>query len=66
MTWAPGDIFHEVAYTEEIIRCGSVGLASGLGSSAIAVPPILAMGTACRAPAKTWSRNMLISNGKIQ
>ena len=42
---APGDIFHQVAYTEEIMRCGSVGLPSSLGSSAIAVPPILALGT---------------------
>ena len=41
----PGDIFHQVAYTEEIVRCGSVGLASSLGSSAIAVPPILALGS---------------------
>jgi acyl-CoA dehydrogenase len=41
----PCDIFHEVVYTEEIIRCGSVGLASSLGSSAIALPPILALGT---------------------
>jgi acyl-CoA dehydrogenase len=41
----PGDIFHQVAYTEEIMRCGSVGLASSLGSSAIAVPPILALGS---------------------
>ncbi|HOK07530.1 MAG TPA: acyl-CoA dehydrogenase family protein [Syntrophales bacterium] len=41
----PADTFHMVAYTEEIVRCGSVGLASGLGSSAIALPPILALGT---------------------
>jgi acyl-CoA dehydrogenase len=41
----PADIFHEVAYIEEIIRCGSVGLASGLSSNSIAVPPILAMGS---------------------
>lgn len=41
----PGDIFHQVAYTEEIMRCGAVGLPSSLGSSAIAVPPILALGT---------------------
>lgn len=41
----PGDIFHQVAYTEEIMRCGSVGLPSSLGCSAIAVPPILALGT---------------------
>ena len=42
---SPCDIFHEVAYTEEIMRCGSVGLASSLGCNAIAVPPILAVGT---------------------
>ena len=41
----PGDIFHQVAYVEEIMRCGSVGLASSLGSNAIAVPPIIALGT---------------------
>ncbi len=41
----PADIFHEVAYIEEIIRCGSVGLASGLSSNSIAVPPILALGS---------------------
>lgn len=41
----PADIFHQVAYTEEIMRCGSSGFASSLGCSAIAVPPILAMGT---------------------
>ena len=40
-----GDIFHQVAYTEEIMRCGSVGLPASLGSSAIAVPPVLALGT---------------------
>ncbi len=41
----PADIFHEVAYIEEIVRCGSVGLAAGLSSHSIAVPPILAMGS---------------------
>jgi acyl-CoA dehydrogenase len=41
----PADIFHQVAYTEEIMRCGSTGLVSSLGCSAIAVPPILALGT---------------------
>lgn len=41
----PCDIFHEVAYVEEIIRCGSVGLASGLGISGIGLPPVLALGT---------------------
>lgn len=41
----PCDIFHEVAYTEEIIRCGSVGLASTIGAGGIALPPIVALGT---------------------
>lgn len=41
----PCDIFFEVIYTEEIIRCGSVGLASSLGSAAIGLPPIFALGT---------------------
>jgi len=41
----PCDLFYEVAYVEEIIRCGSVGLASSLGSGGIALPPILAIGT---------------------
>jgi len=41
----PCDIFHEIAYVEEIIRCGSVGLASSLGSCSIALPPIIVLGT---------------------
>ncbi|MFH1139037.1 MAG: acyl-CoA dehydrogenase family protein [Pseudomonadota bacterium] len=41
----PCDVFHEVVYTEEIIRSGSVGLASSLGCQAIAIPPIMALGT---------------------
>lgn len=41
----PCDIFHEIVYVEEIIRCGSVGLASSLGSSGIAMPPIFALGS---------------------
>jgi acyl-CoA dehydrogenase len=41
----PCDIFHEVVYTEEIIRCGSVGLASSLGCSSIGLPPVLALGS---------------------
>lgn len=41
----PADLFHTVVYTEEMMRCGSVGLSSSLGSSAIAVPPLLAVGT---------------------
>lgn len=41
----PGDIFHEVVYAEEIIRCGSVGLACSLGSGAIGLPPVYALGS---------------------
>ncbi len=41
----PSDIFHEVVVNEELTRCGSGGLAAGLMSHAIALPPILAMGT---------------------
>lgn len=40
-----GDIFHEVVVTEELTRCGSGGVAAGLMSHAIALPPILALGT---------------------
>ena len=39
------DLFHVLAYTEEMMRCGSVGLVSSLGCSVIAVPPICAVGT---------------------
>ena len=41
----PCDKFKNVAYTEEMIRCGSVGLVAGLGSYSIAMPPVLNMGT---------------------
>jgi len=41
----PCDIFHEVVYVEEIIRCGSVGLASSLGCGSIGLPPVLALGS---------------------
>ena len=34
-----------VAFTEEMIRSGSVGLVSGLGSHSIAMPPVLNLGT---------------------
>jgi acyl-CoA dehydrogenase len=40
-----GDVFHEVVVTEELTRCGAGGVASGLMSHAIALPPILALGT---------------------
>ena len=42
----PCDIFMHVIYTEEMIQgSGSVGLVSGLGSNAIAMPPVLKLGT---------------------
>jgi acyl-CoA dehydrogenase len=41
----PCDKFMHVAFTEEMIRCGSVGLVSGLGSHSIAMPPVLNLGT---------------------
>ena len=43
---SPGDIFFQVAAWEEIMRCGSGGVAAGLGSLNIAIPPILNQGTA--------------------
>jgi acyl-CoA dehydrogenase len=39
------DVFHEVVVTEEGTRSGSGGIAAGLMSHAIALPPILALGT---------------------
>jgi acyl-CoA dehydrogenase len=42
----PGNIFFQVAAWEEIMRCGSGGVAAGLGSLNIAIPPILSQGTA--------------------
>jgi acyl-CoA dehydrogenase len=41
----PGDAFHMIAFTEELLRGGSVGLVAGLGSHGIALPPVLALGT---------------------
>ncbi|MBI3724332.1 acyl-CoA dehydrogenase family protein [bacterium] len=40
-----GDIFHAIVVGEELPRGGSTGVAVGLGSLAIALPPILALGT---------------------
>ncbi len=42
---AGGDVFHGIAVTEELMRCGSIGLLAGLFSLNIALPPILALGT---------------------
>ena len=41
----PGDIFFQIAAWEEIMRGGSGGVAAGLGSLNIALPPILSLGT---------------------
>jgi len=40
-----GDIFVKIAATEELMRCGSGGIAAGLGSIDIGIPPVLALGT---------------------
>jgi acyl-CoA dehydrogenase len=40
-----GDLFCKIASSEEIMRCGSGGIAAGLGSLDIAIPPILCLGT---------------------
>jgi len=39
------DVFHEVVVSEELTRSGSGGVAAGLMSHGIALPPILALGT---------------------
>ena len=41
----PGDIFFQIAAWEEIMRCGSGGVAAGLGSLNIGIPPIFSHGT---------------------
>lgn len=41
----PGDQFHMIVFTEELMRAGSMGVVAGLGSHAIAIPPILSLGT---------------------
>ena len=41
----PGDIFFQIAAWEEIMRGGSGGVAAGLGSFNIALPPIISFGT---------------------
>lgn len=40
-----GDLFMKIACSEELMRCGSAGVAAGLGSLDIALPPILALGS---------------------
>lgn len=41
----PGDIFFKIAASEELIRSGSGGIAAGLGSLDIALPPIVNHGS---------------------
>jgi acyl-CoA dehydrogenase len=41
----PGDIFFQIVAAEELMRCGSGGIAAGLGSLHIALPPIINRGT---------------------
>ena len=41
----PGDIFFTVLVVEELVRCGSGGLAASLFTHGIALPPILKNGT---------------------
>ena len=41
-----GDVFHKVTFTEEIMRAGSGGLAAGIGSHDIGLPPIVRLGSA--------------------
>ncbi|MBW1735126.1 MAG: acyl-CoA dehydrogenase family protein [Deltaproteobacteria bacterium] len=40
-----GDIFVKIVAVEELMRCGSAGVAAGLGSLDIGLPPVLALGT---------------------
>lgn len=40
-----GDVFHGLVAAEEMLRAGSTGVAVGLGSLEIALPPILNLGT---------------------
>jgi acyl-CoA dehydrogenase len=39
------DIFHQIAICEELVGCGSCGVAANLGIHVIALPPILAFGS---------------------
>ncbi len=40
-----GDLFHTLLATECLLRGGSTGVAAGLGSLGIAIPPLLLLGT---------------------
>ena len=50
----PGDIFFQVAAWEEVMRCGSGGIAAGLGSLNIAIPPILSHGSSEQKERFAW------------
>src|SRR5688500_12788317 len=41
----PGDEFHRLLVTEELCRCAAGGVAAGLMTHAIALPPIVALGS---------------------
>ncbi|MCP4646372.1 MAG: acyl-CoA dehydrogenase, partial [bacterium] len=41
----PGDIFLQIVASEELSRCGSMGLVASLGSGGIALPPLIYEGT---------------------
>ncbi len=41
----PGDVFFQIAVSEELMRSTSGGFCAGLGSLNIAIPPILKLGT---------------------
>ena len=40
-----GDLFAKIACVEELMKCGSAGVAAGLGSLDISIPPVLLLGT---------------------
>ena len=40
-----GDQFHRLVFSEELMRAGSGGLAAGLGSHDISLPPIVRLGS---------------------
>ena len=50
----PGDIFFQVVAWEEVMRCGSGGIAAGLGSLNIAIPPILSHGSSEQKERFAW------------
>ncbi len=52
-----GDLLHGLVVTEALVRGGSVGTAVGLGSHAIALPPILALGS--EAQKRRWAPPVL-------